>query len=242
MESFDDWTSDNHNDGSTSTNEWKINAVGQDKIAFDYAVSSESGRDWLTVVLISPSGQNTQLVRESGQIASHIECVLTEVGEYTLTASYSKDGSVNNGTDTGSITSFNHLMSDPVSPAKEYLATIETSFPALAAELSTAIEAAEEENKVEAYKELSSVLAQVRAAVNIYPRLTDLIEQANALIETLPEEVPDLVEAIAQASDINPETSASTDYMPAYEALNSQVRLASASVVPMDEWAFNTNQ
>ncbi len=245
VESFDDWTSDNHNDGSTSTNEWKINAEGQDKIAFDYAVSSESGCDWLTVVLISPSGQNTQLVRESGQKASHIECVLTEVGEYTLTASYSKDGSGNNGTDTGAITSFNHLMSDPVSPAKEYLATIETSFPALAAELSTAIEAAEaaeEENKVEVYKELSLVWSQVRAAVNIYPALTDLIEQANALIETLPEEVPELVEAISQASDIKPETSASADYMPAYEALNSQVRLASASIVPMDEWAFDTYQ
>ena len=245
VDTFEDWTSDNHADGSTSTNEWKINAVGQDKIEFDYAVSSEEGCDWITIILTSPSGQNTQLVRVSGTQESHVEVALTEEGQYTLTATYSKDGSANHGTDNGAISSFNHLMANPVAPAKNYLATIEASFPALAAELSpaiTAAEAAEEENKVEACKELSLVLSQVRAAVNIYPALTDLIAQANALIENLTEDVPELAEAIAKASDINPETSASAEYQPAYENLKYQVRLASASVVPMDAWAFNTSR
>lgn len=245
VQAFDSWTSQNHDDNSSSSNVWKINSSGQDKIVFEYAVSSESGCDWLTVTLTSPSGQSTQLVRVSGTQSARIEQNLPEKGEYTLEAQYSKDGSVNTGTDDGIISSLNHLMSDPVAPAKEYLATIETSFPVLAAELSTAIgeaEAADDDNRVAVYAQLSSVMGQVSAAVDIYPSLTTLIEQANTLIETLQKEIPELMEALSQASDVNPETSASTAYLPAYEDLKYQVRLASASVVPMDAWAFDTSR
>ena len=245
VQAFDSWTSQNHDDNSSSSNVWKINSSGQDKIVFEYAVSSESGCDWLTVTLTSPSGQSTQLVRVSGTQSARIEQNLPEKGEYTLEAQYSKDGSVNTGTDDGIISSLNHLMSDPVAPAKEYLATIETSFPVLAAELSAAIDAAEaadEDKRAAVYAQLSSVMGQVSAAVDIYPSLTTLIEQANTLIETLQEEIPELMEALSLASDVNPETSASTAYLPAYESLSYQVRIASASLVPMDEWAFDTSR
>lgn len=245
VQAFDSWTSQNHDDNSSSSNVWKINSSGQDKIVFEYAVSSESGCDWLTVTLTSPSGQSTQLVRVSGTQSARIEQNLPEKGEYTLEAQYSKDGSVNTGTDDGIISSLNHLMFDPVAPAKEYLATIETSFPVLAAELSAAIdvaEAADDDNRVAVYAQLSSVMGQVSAAVDIYPSLTTLIEQANTLIETLQKEIPELMEALSQASDVNPETSASTAYLPAYEALSYQVRIASASLVPMDAWAFDTSR
>lgn len=133
-------------------------------------------------------------------------------------------------------------ISTLVAPAKEYLTVIETGFPGLVAELAAAIESAETEGKNQLHdvEMLGAVTAQVRKAVEIYPSLTALLEQANALAETLPEGNVDFAAAISAAEAIDVATSASADYVTAYETLKYQFALVNAAYVPMDEWAFNT--
>ena len=133
-------------------------------------------------------------------------------------------------------------ISTLVAPAKEYLTVIEVGFPGLVAELAAAIESAETEgeNQLHDVEMLGAVTAQVRKAVEIYPSLTALLEQANALAETLPEEHADFAAAFSAAEAIDVATSASADYVTAYETLKYQFALVNAAYVPMDEWAFNT--
>lgn len=246
VETLEDWTSDNYGQQSTASDKtWTINSMGDDMLIFDYSVSSEEDFDWLTINIVSPSGVETQLVRASGSRGSSVMCPLSEVGVYVLKASYIKDGSNDYGSDEGKVTSVRHLQANPIDPAKEYLATIETDYPALAAELSAAIaaaETAEEDQKTEAWAQLGAVTDQVRKAVEIYPSLTALLEQAKALAETLPEGNADFAAAISAAEAIDVATSASADYVTAYETLKYQFALVNAAYVPMDEWAFNTSQ
>lgn len=135
-------------------------------------------------------------------------------------------------------------ISTLVAPAKEYLTVIETGFPGLVAELAAAIESAETEgeNQLHDVEKLGAVTDQVRKAVEIYPSLTALLEQAKALAETLPEGNADFAAAISAAEAIDVATSASADYVKAYETLKYQFALVNAAYVPMDEWAFNTSQ
>lgn len=245
IETLEGWTSENRGQqNSVSSKIWKIYSAGKDRIAVDYSVSSEYGGDFLTINIVSPSGVETQLVRVSGSQGSSVMQSLSEVGEYTLEALYTKNYDWDSDSDEGKVTSIRHLQANPVDRAKMYLATIETDYPALAAELSAAItaaETAEEDQKTEAWAQLGAVMSQVRKAVEIYPSLAALLEQAKALAETLPEENANLTAAISAADAIDLATSASADYVTAYETLKYQFALVNAAYVPMDEWAFNTN-
>ena len=246
VETFDDWTSDNHGiQSSASSQTWIVNSTGQDKITFDYSVSSESGCDILRVYLTTPSGATTTILEESGSKQGTISRELSAVGNYTIKAEYSKDGSADTSADEGKIMNFCHLMADPITPTKAYLAAIEADYPSFAAELSAAIDAAEaagDEDKSAAYVQLSNVLGQVRTAVDACRNLEGLLPQAQALVEVLTEEDVDLLAAIAAAETIDVNTSSSADCIEAYTALNDCYKSAAAALVPMDEWAFDTSK
>ena len=98
----DDWTSDNHEHGSTSLKEYTLDVAAGSTLEFDWLVSSEASFDWLTVTL-----DGVQILRESGVKSGHFSRTLETAGVYTLVVIYSKDGSASNGDDLGRIYNIN---------------------------------------------------------------------------------------------------------------------------------------
>lgn len=247
LDSYAAWASDNKGQSSsTSTQTWKIDTAGDnDIIKFTYEVSSEEGCDWLTIDITDPDGATVQLAHVSGSANREIEYKLEKPGQYTLTATYTKDESVDTGNDLGRVSAIRHFAGDVAKTANEYLATIETSYPGLAAELSAAIDeaaSADEESKKEANLKLSSTLTQVRNAVSTHVLMAELISEANTLKETLTTDYPEFNAAIAAAEALDVATAGSQDYAPLYDALRIQYSMISASILPMDQWAFNTSK
>ena len=97
-ENFESWTSTNHEDSSTSEYTWNLDCLPNTTLSFDYMVSSESGCDCLLVSLDS-----TEILNKSGEQSGNLKITISEAGSHTLKAQYSKDGSVNNGTDEASV-------------------------------------------------------------------------------------------------------------------------------------------
>ena len=99
VNAFADWTSTNTNqDGTTSQYEYTFNVAAGNTLSFDWAVSSETNYDWLTITL-----NGEQIVRQSGEASSNFTRTFDASGTYTLVVTYSKDGSQSNGSDTGRI-------------------------------------------------------------------------------------------------------------------------------------------
>lgn len=92
---YEDWTSTNHEDNSSSSQTWTIENEESAFLFFDWAVSSESGYDYLRVTL-----DGIQIVEASGEMsgtsASYI-CGGQE--QHLLIATYSKDGGTASGSD-----------------------------------------------------------------------------------------------------------------------------------------------
>jgi len=87
------YTSTNKADSSTST--FTITALYDCSVTIKYGVSSESNYDWLTIYK-----NNSQLDRISGTVSDKTLTIELLSGEY-INITYSKDGSVNNGSDSG---------------------------------------------------------------------------------------------------------------------------------------------
>ena len=90
---------------STSTSTIQFTPTSNAILSFDYGVSSESNYDKLTITLSRSSGSSTTLVNAiSGTNTGKISSIKLSSGvTYTLTLSYSKDGSASNGSDIGYI-------------------------------------------------------------------------------------------------------------------------------------------
>ena len=97
--SFDDWTSTNHDNSSTSYQEYSFTAAVGDVLTFNYSVSSESGYDFLIIKL-----NGTQIVKESGTKSGSYRQEFTEAGSVTLYLSYTKDSSNSSGSDQATVT------------------------------------------------------------------------------------------------------------------------------------------
>lgn len=98
QQTFDSWTSTNHNQNTTSSNTWTINANAGDIFSFDYTTSSEGGCDILTVTV-----NGTTVVSASGQMSDTYIQTIGSSGTITVVASYRKDGSVNSYDDEVSV-------------------------------------------------------------------------------------------------------------------------------------------
>ena len=94
-----DWISKNHNDGSRSSNTWKILATAESTLLqFDWSVSSEENCDWLSIIL-----DGIEIIRASGEQIGTYQTYVDE-GLHILTATYSKDGWANGGYDQATVT------------------------------------------------------------------------------------------------------------------------------------------
>ena len=101
---YEDWASTNHADGSSSSCTWTVSTSGG-TFSFDYSVSSEGGCDILRVYL-----NDAEIVSVSGEESGTYTTDL-EMGEYTLVARYSKDGSVSSGSDMATVTNISAVIS-----------------------------------------------------------------------------------------------------------------------------------
>lgn len=98
-QTFPDWTSTNHTDGSTSHKEYIFDVETGNYLDFDYSVSSESGYDFLIVKI-----DNESVVKESGNKSGHYHLQFDSAKEITLYMAYTKDSSGNSGSDNASVT------------------------------------------------------------------------------------------------------------------------------------------
>ena len=89
----DDWTSTNHNNGSTSSKTYTFTAGTDAKLSFDWSVSSESGFDNLIVTL-----DGTTILTKSGSLSGTYNSEISQ-GEHTLVVKYTKDNSQSSGSD-----------------------------------------------------------------------------------------------------------------------------------------------
>ena len=93
-EGFDSWTSTNHNDNTTSEENYTINAEAGEILAFDWEVSSEGNYDWLIVML-----DGVEVLKKSGSQSGSYRYTFDAAATHTLTVKYTKDGSNANGSD-----------------------------------------------------------------------------------------------------------------------------------------------
>ena len=92
------WTSNNQRISSTvATTTWTVTLENDVYVYIPWSVSSESGWDWLNITI-----DGVAYDRQSGENSGCIETTLT-AGTHTLTATYSKDGSGDNGSDCATI-------------------------------------------------------------------------------------------------------------------------------------------
>lgn len=91
------WYSTNKTHNSTGTSPiTTVPCLVGDVIIIPWSVSSESGYDFLTIYI-----NNVAIIRESGSKTGTINYNISSAGNYTVKATYSKDGSVNSGSDNG---------------------------------------------------------------------------------------------------------------------------------------------
>lgn len=92
------WTSNNQRiSGTVATTTWTVTLENDVYVYIPWSVNSESGCDWLNITI-----DGVAYVSQSGENSGCIETRLT-AGTHTLTATYSKDGSVDNGSDCATI-------------------------------------------------------------------------------------------------------------------------------------------
>ena len=95
---FNDWTSSNKANNSSSSETYTFNAAQGDVLTFDWSVSSESGYDKLTITL-----DGAQIVEASGENSNTFTQTFTSAGAHTLVVKYTKDSSQSSGSDQGRI-------------------------------------------------------------------------------------------------------------------------------------------
>lgn len=97
-DNYEDWTSTNHDNNSTSTKLYFFNCTSGDVISFDWSVSSEARYDILKVMV-----GDTQILTESGENSGHKDYTVTTSGLVTMTVEYTKDGSTSHGEDCATV-------------------------------------------------------------------------------------------------------------------------------------------
>ena len=96
--SFEDWTSTNKYEESSSEKTYIFIAKKGDTLSFDWMVSSEESFDIFTVKL-----NGTQILEKSGEKSGTYQYTFKSDGEYTLVAKYEKDYEGAEGSDCAKI-------------------------------------------------------------------------------------------------------------------------------------------
>jgi len=112
-----DWISPNHDHWSVSKKVWSLQSEEPVLLSFNWAVSSEGGCDWLRITL-----DGVLLVEVAGEQSGTYENYL-ERGTHVLTATYSKDSSVDWGADQATIS--NILYGTPETLLEQKIAEVQ---------------------------------------------------------------------------------------------------------------------
>ena len=99
QQSFPNWTSSNHDNNSTSSEEYNINVNPGDVLTFNYTVSSESNYDFLIVKL-----DGKEILKESGSKSGNYNTTFDSTKVVALYMEYTKDSSNSDGTDNAAVT------------------------------------------------------------------------------------------------------------------------------------------
>ena len=92
---YSDWTSTNKGQSNTtSSNSYTITANAGDLLTFDWLVSSESQYDKFIITI-----GGTEILNKSGELSGTYQHTFTSSGTYTMEVKYTKDGSVDRGSD-----------------------------------------------------------------------------------------------------------------------------------------------
>lgn len=103
---FDDWTSTNKSNSSTSSKTYTFTTNGEALLSFDWLVSSEAGYDELTVIL-----DGTTILTKSGEY-NGTHTTLVNSGEHTLIVKYSKDSEDKDGGDYAKVSNLTVKISE----------------------------------------------------------------------------------------------------------------------------------
>lgn len=96
---FEDWSSTNTTNNSTSKNAYSLYVLDTDIISFDYMVSTESGYDFLNVYIKDADGQSEMLVHASGMQSASKQYTFKQSGLFQMIVEYSKDMSYSQNQD-----------------------------------------------------------------------------------------------------------------------------------------------
>ena len=94
---YDDWTSTNKTNGSTSQKTYTFETVSGAQLSFSWSVSSEANYDKLIVTL-----DGVEVLNKSGEYSSTFTETLS-AGSHTLVVKYTKDGSGISGSDQAKV-------------------------------------------------------------------------------------------------------------------------------------------
>ena len=110
-QTFDDWTSTNHQNGSTSQETYTFDVVAGGRLDFDWSVSSEKGNnryyDYLLVTL-----DGIEILKKHGEDSGNYSKTFDTAGTHTLVVKYIKDGSMSDGDDQGRV--YNIVVENPI--------------------------------------------------------------------------------------------------------------------------------
>lgn len=104
------WLSDNMGkDGSMSKWEYNIYMDAGDKLNFTWAVSSESGYDYLTITI-----DGDEKIKASGEQEDEIEYVATQSKTVVVEVAYTKDAGSSSGQDMAGISNIYRFFGEPI--------------------------------------------------------------------------------------------------------------------------------
>lgn len=242
ISTYDGWASTNNGQAnSSSSNEWELIVPTSDcYLTFDYSVSSEGNCDVFSVIINDGSNDYT-LLEGSGESSSTYIYQIKNAGTYKLIASYRKDGSVDTGSDMGTISNIKLLVFNPIGKARDYLSALEGK-TGLINELTAAIEKAEAVDdtlKTLEYRNLCEVLSNVKNANNAYAEMQSNIAEGDSLLTT--GEFEGLAEVLDNARNLDIATAGSADYLYQYSCVSQAISISRASLVDVSDWKFGSN-
>lgn len=227
------WQSTNIEDGSTTRQSWEIICNRPTKLTFNYACQNYNARGLFQVTL-----NDSVIISRSRWDSTDGEAYQIDlpVGRYVLKASYHI-----NYYDENCYARISGIATDDAqSNATAYLSGL-VDFPALKQELQTALDNSSAAPDDEAlYNTLAATLTDVRKAVSYYPLIQKDIVVADSILNG--GAYVDISEAVALGRAIDVNTSTSTDYLAAFDALETSIAVQVSSNQKIDDWAFNTNQ
>lgn len=234
------WRSTNEKAGSTTQQSWEIICNRPTKLTFNYSCYNGSYGTFQVTL-------NDSTIISRGNWDStedRLYQIDLPAGRYVLKASYYTR--YDNYYDPDGLNEYCYarisgIATDDVQAnATAYLGAL-ADYPGLKQELQTALDNSNAAPDDEAlYNTLAATLNDVRKAVSYYPLIQKDIVVADSILNE--GAYVDISEAVALGRAIDVNTSTSTDYLAAFEALETSIAVQVSSNQKIDDWAFNTNQ